>query len=417
MRILYIHQHFSTTKGASGTRSYEMAKSLVSKGHQVTVICGSSDRSRVDNLKKMPSGLYVGNCDGIKVIQIKIDYSNYNAFYSRVLKFVKFSALCVLILLREPYELLFATSTPLTVAFPGIISKIIYRKRPFVFEVRDLWPELPKALGVIKNPLALRLLELLEICSYRFADSCIGLSPGIVEGIKKRAPSNRKIEMIPNGCDTDLFKPVLKKFTSTKWESEPFTAVFSGAHGLANGLDSILDAAAELIERRRLDIRFILIGDGIEKPRLKRRKNQENLENCLFFDPVPKDKLPSVLQKCDVGLMVLKDCPSFYYGTSPNKFFDYIAMGLPVINNYPGWVNDLIVEHDCGNVVNPGDASSFANALETLADNPRDCKRMGSNARQLALNTFDRNLQSNLFINFLQDTFNDCRMHKNKKDL
>src|SRR5699024_5287399 len=210
-------------------------------------------------------------------------------------------------------------STPLTAGIPGIFTKWFKKdKKKFVFEVRDLWPELPKALGM-KNPFLLRGMSILEKLSYRKADACIGLSPGICEGIAKRAQFGKKITMIPNGADIDLFyKGDRVNLQLSGIKPTDVVAIFTGAHGIANGLDAVLNAAAVLKEKNREDIILAFIGDGKLKTELVARVKKENLTNCRFYDPVPKTELTKIMASADIGLMILKNVPAFYYGTSPN---------------------------------------------------------------------------------------------------
>jgi glycosyltransferase involved in cell wall biosynthesis len=220
-----------------------------------------------------------GIVDGIKVIEFDLPYSNYDGFLKRSLTFIRFALRSILIAVTEKCDLVFATSTPLTTGIPGIAARV-FRQKPFVFEVRDLWPELPKEMGVIRNPLVLGVMDLLEWLSYHCAKGCIGLSPGIVDGIKRRGIASENVIMIPNGCDLELFS--VKESSRTRKE---FKAIFTGAHGIANGLDAVLDAAEELKKRGRKDIRLLFIGDGRLKPALKERAVSEELDNCLFLDP------------------------------------------------------------------------------------------------------------------------------------
>ncbi len=402
MRVLYFHQHFTTPSAGGGIRSYEFAKALVQRGHSVTMVCGKTSKINLPPTSR--KGVFRGTIDGIDVVQLDLPYSNYDGFIKRAWTFVRFGWGCVRIALREKYDLIFATSTPLTAGIPGIIAKLCGKKVPFVFEVRDLWPELPKALG-LKNPILLGGMATLEWASYRTADACIGLSPGICEGIKRRSPANRKIAMIPNGCDLDLFNPKLReKLNIPGFTSGDFVAVFPGAHGIANGLPAVLDAAAELKKRARTDIKFLFVGDGKVKPELQARASRENLDNCIFLNPVSKYDLSKIIASAGVGLMVLKNVPAFYYGTSPNKFFDYIASGIPVLNNYPGWLADNIRQSKCGEIVPPDDPVAFADALEKLADNPERCKKCGENGRRLAEEHFSREKLASEFVDFLEKT-------------
>ena len=343
-----------------------------------------------------------GIIDGIDVIQINLPYSNCDGIAKRIWIFLKFAWRGTRIAMNEKYDLLFATSTPLTAGIPGIWMKWFARKkRKFVFEVRDLWPELPKALGM-KNPLLLWGMGLLEKLSYREADGCIGLSPGICDGIKQVVP-DKTVEMIPNGCDLDIFEPGNRKDLRLEGVLPIDTvAVFTGAHGIANGLEAVLDMALELKQRGRNDIKIAFIGNGRVKPDLVKRAEKEGLDNCLFFDPVPKTVLNKIVSSADIGLMVLKNVPAFYYGTSPNKFFDYIASGLPVVNNYPGWLSDMITENKCGVVVPPDNATAFAEGLIYLADHQEERGTMGANSRILAEKQFSRDQLADKFVDFLE---------------
>ncbi|ETR73177.1 MAG: hypothetical protein OMM_07108 [Candidatus Magnetoglobus multicellularis str. Araruama] len=150
---------------------------------------------------------------------------------------------------------------------------------------------------------------------------------------------------------------------------------------------------------------MIFIGDGKLKPELQKRAYEDNLDNCVFMDPIPKTQLIEKLKNADIGLMILDNIPAFYYGTSPNKFFDYIACGLPVINNYPGWLADLIHENRCGCAVPPDDPDALARALITLVDNPQRLKEMGQNSRKLAESRFDRELLANQWIQWVEKVY------------
>lgn len=396
MKILYLHQHFSTPKGASGTRSYEMAKRLVARGHQVTMVCGSFGAGHTGLKGEFVKGKRQGLVDGIQVIELQLPYSNHDSFLKRSLTFLKFSLLNVRIVLQQDFDLLFATSTPLTVAVPGILGKWLKRK-PFVFEVRDLWPELPKAMGVIKNPVILKLMDWLESLAYKSADACVGLSPGIVEGIKHKQP-NKKVAMVPNGCDLELFEPQVTENTNTG-----LTAVFTGTHGLANGLDILLDVAKELKARSETDIVIRLVGEGKCKPELQREAEKSGLLDILKFEPArPKHELQQLFHQADLGLMILANVPAFYYGTSPNKFFDYLSAGLPILNNYPGWLADMIQQHELGHAIAPDDASGFADALIYCRDHKQQLAESGRNARRLAEQNFGRDKLGLEFVEFLE---------------
>lgn len=404
MKVLYFHQHFKTPDGAGGTRSYELARRLIERGHAVTMVCGGGDAlSLPENCR---SEYRRGLIDGIDVIQFNLPYTNYDGLLKRTWTFLRFAWAGVRLALCEKYDVLFATSTPLTAGIPGIVMKLCRRKKPFVFEVRDLWPELPQALGV-KNPLLLGAMSVLEWLSYNMADACIGLAPGICRGIARRCKPGKMIVMIPNSCDLEIFKPGCRESLKLSGiRNDDFVAVFTGAHGVANGLDAVLNAATELKKRGRSDIILLFIGDGKMKPGLMERAQHKGLTNCRFLDPMPKVRLNTLLGAVDAGLMVLANVEAFYYGTSPNKYFDYIASGLPVVNNYPGWLADMIRQNECGIAVAPDNPAAFANALIELADHPERRKIMGRNARELAEREFNREYLGNQWVDLLESV---CR--------
>lgn len=407
MKILYFHQYFKTPDVAGGTRSYAMARHLTEEGHKVTMVCLISDNAISITRNEDKKGTQRGSVEGIDMIEFDLEYSNKLSFTQRTLVFIKYSLRCIGLIFTEDYDLVFATSTPLTAGIPGIIMKITGKRKPFIFEVRDLWPELPREMGIIKNRFVLWMMDILESLSYNRADACIALSPGISEGIKKKLKKQKPVHMIPNGCDLELFKPgKTRKCIIQGVDEGDLVAIFTGAHGYANGLDSALDAARELMKTGHAgNIKLVFIGDGILKEHLLKRKSNEGLDNCIFLDPVPKKKLGEFFNAADIGLMLLSNVPAFYYGTSPNKFFDYISTGLPVFNNYPGWVADMIIEGNCGLVVRPDDPQAFASGLIHLSNNKHLLEFMGLNARKMAEKDFDRQILAENFKCVLEDTF------------
>ena len=403
MRLLYFHQHFGTPQGSSGTRSYEFSRALIARGHQVTVICGAHKQSGLQLPYDAARDWYRGSVDGIDVISLPLAYSNKDSLFRRGWIFLRFALRSVRLALELDCDLVFATSTPITAVIPGLAAKW-FRGKPFVFEVRDLWPELPRALG-LRNPFILGGMSLLEFLGYRSADACVGLSPGIVEGIRSRSAASLPIAMIPNGCDLEVFHPSKRTRLSLPGIAPgDFVAGFTGAHGVANGLDALLDVAAELKRRGDQRVKLVFIGDGKEKERLALKAAEAGLTNCLFFPPVPKTELGAITASLDCGLMVLRDVPAFYHGTSPNKFFDYLAAGIPVVNNYPGWLAGMIQDNQCGVVVPPNNPVAFADALQRLAADPALRARQGVNARRLAESQFSREQLASGFAETLERT-------------
>jgi glycosyltransferase involved in cell wall biosynthesis len=271
-------------------------------------------------------------------------------------------------------------------------------------------------MGVLKNKWVIRLLELLEHRAYRDAHGLVALAPGIGAAIERHGIPSSRIALIPNACDLDLFHPVpaKQKDRIPGHRGSPFVAAFCGAHGKANGLEAVLDAARCLIDQGEREIELLFIGTGSEKEALIRRARDEGLDNCRFLDLQPKTQLAGWLPHVDVGLMILANVPAFYYGTSPNKFFDYIAAGLPVVVNYPGWLATLIVQHECGMVVPPGDPRAFAQALRELKENPTRVREMGIHSRTLAEQEFSRESLASRFVAFLEQTTTAVKGGKQK---
>ena len=400
MKILYLHQYFQTPKGISGIRSYTMAIALINSGHTVTIICGSLTKNGNTGLNKpFVNGKRRGIVDNIDVIEYDLRYKNHLNYFERTKIFLKFTLYSIGTVFREDFDIIFATSTPLTIGIPGIFARW-FKKKKFIFEVRDLWPELPQAMGIIKNPFILSLIKYLEWGVYYSANRLIALSPGILKGITKITYNSKKVDMIPNGSDLNLFS---RNFFSTRHKyvsQNDLMVIFTGAHGVANGLDAVLDAASVVKKRGYKKVKFVLIGDGALKIKLKIRAKQEKIDNIIFLDPMPKLELIGLMKDADLGLQILDNIPEFYYGTSPNKFFDYIAAGLPVLNNYPGWLADLIVKYECGFAIKPSDPEIFADKIIFALENPHKLKKMSFNALKLAKTEFD--------IEILKEKFVDC---------
>lgn len=378
-----------------------MARKLVEHGHAVTMVCGTYGGGKTGLTGDFARGRRRGMVDGIDVIELDLAYSNRDGFVKRAMIFASFALRSIGIALTERYDLVFATTTPLTAGIPGICARWL-RRKPFVFEVRDLWPELPRAMGVITNPVVLWAMSVLEWASYRSATRCVGLSPGIVDGIARRGVPRERIALIPNGCDLGIFGQEGEPWRPEGVGADDLLAVFAGTQGIANGLDAVLDAAAQLKRRGRADIKLLLIGQGGLHDKLQTRVRDEGLDNVIFHAPVAKARLAGLMQATDVGMQVLANVPAFYYGTSPNKFFDYLAAGLPVLNNYPGWLADMIREHQCGFAVPPDDPAAFADALEAAAANRQELRAMGARGLELARARFDRALLSVQFVEWLE---------------
>jgi len=386
-----------------GIRSYQMSKALLRENHQVVMVCGSYIGGHTGLKCEFQNGVRRGFIEDLEIIEFDISYSNSDNFLKRFRKFFLFAYRSVKVVFKENYDLIFATSTPLTAGIPGIFGRWL-RQKTFVFEVRDLWPELPKAMGVITNPIILTVMSLLEWASYKSAHRLVGLSPGICEGVISRGIPKSQVSLVPNGCDLEIFdNDSISSAEMPEISDQDFLAVFTGTHGQANGLDAVLDAASKLKELGEEEIKILLIGAGKLKTDLQYRAKSECFDNVVFKDPVPKDELAKILKRADLGMQILANVPSFYYGTSPNKFFDYLSAGLPVLNNYPGWLAELILKHKCGYAIEPDNPDLFARTLIDAKNNRLKLKMMGENAKDLAKNSFDRSSLSSEWVDWVTE--------------
>ncbi len=388
MHILYLHQYFTTPEKGGGTRSYEFARRLVARGYRVTMVTGNN-RLQVDF---SPGQKWTElEIEGIRVIVIPVGYSNYMSAKERVRSFLRYAWLAVRAGWRvcNP-DLVFATSTPLTVGIPGLVLRLRHRV-PLIFEVRDLWPEAPVQMGVFRNKFLVWGLRVLERMIYRGARHVVALSPGMVDGVARQGVAREKITMIPNSSDTEIFQPgESREGFLQKWGLQgKFVVAYGGAMGEANGLDLIVEAAERLQEMGREDIVFALAGDGKARPFVEEEVKRRQLENVVLMGPQDKYTVAHLYRAAGAALVLFKHLPVLQTN-SPNKFFDALAAGVPVVANMEGWVHRLLEEEEAGVPIPPADAGALVEAVMALCQEPERRERMAKNARRLAETQFDR---------------------------
>ncbi|RMI27240.1 glycosyltransferase WbuB [Pseudoroseomonas wenyumeiae] len=398
MRILYLHQHYSGPAGATATRSHAMARALLAAGHQVTIACGQYAGAVTGLDGAMRQGRREGVVQGIRLVEFAIPCGNHQGFSGRTLAFGRFAAAAARLALAEPWDLVIASSTPLTVVVPALLARRL-RGTPFVYEIRDPWPELPRAMGAAP-PLALAAMEPLASAACRQAAGVVALSEGMAETALARGADPARVAVVPNGCDLDLFGPQVAPWRPEGVAPWEVLAVYAGAHGRANGLDQLLDAAEILQFRGEHRIRLLLVGEGGEKPRLRQAAAERGLNNLSFLDSLPKRRLAALLSGAQVGLQCLAPVPEFAEWTAPNKLMDYLAAGLPVVANLPGRAARLLAggPQACGLPTPPGDAAALADALVWMADNPHRRAEMGLAGRAQAVRRWDRRLLAGDFV-------------------
>ena len=396
MKIVYLHQYYRTPSnlGSAGMRSYEFAKRLAARGHVVDVVT-----SRMDS---ETSGWEVTEEAGVSVHWISVPYSNAMSSLQRIGSFLKFAVLSAFrsVQLAKDADVIIATSTPLTIAIPAVIASWV-RRVPLVFEVRDLWPDAAIQTGFLKGTVPIWLARQLERFAYANAARIIALSPGMEAGVVSISEKHAGlVTMIPNCSDLDRFGGVSVPFEIEAMNSfqGKFVCSYFGTLGYANDLGFMVEVAKKLRDARADDVLIYLVGQGRDREMLEQAITENELTNLVVDGPYPPALAPEIADRSDVCLTLFRDLPVLHT-CSPNKFFDSLAAGKPVVTNMIGWIAGLVSDHECGYAVQPGDAAGFAARLIELKDNPDLVASMGQNARALAEAEFSRDA---MFVKFEQ---------------
>lgn len=389
IHILYYHQYFNTPDMGGSTRSYEIAKRLIKMGFDVSVVTTNRD---VKSKRKT----YQEEIEGIKVYWLNIPYSNQMGFLKRILSFLKYAIKSAVIGVRINPDLVFASSTPLTVALPSLYCS--KRKRiPMIFEVRDLWPNVPIAMGIIKNRVIKYLAEYLEKIAYINSAHIIALSPDMKSFIVELGIQENKITVIPNAADISLFqekKDNIISFRSTLNINEKDVVIlYAGTFGNVNGCEYIIRLAERL--QHNTEIKFLLVGEGKEKEQIIQiAKEMKLLNNNLFIlPPVKKKEIPSFFRHSDLIISTIINIQALE-ANSANKVFDGLAAGRAVLINHGGWISKFLESANAGLQLswNIDDAAA---QLNELANNKELISQMGLNALKLAETQFNRDNLTN----------------------
>jgi glycosyltransferase involved in cell wall biosynthesis len=388
MRVVYIHQYYCNLGMAGGTRSFELARRLVSRGHRVDVITTETSDSR-----RTASWRHTRD-DGIDVHWFPVPYSNSMSYARRMRSFAEFAVVATAKAASMRSDVVLATSTPLTVAIPGVIASRL-RRVPFVFEVRDLWPACPIEMGALRNPVAKRLAEALELIAYRSAEQIVALSPGMAAGVKDRyAPARTTV--IPNASDLGLFAvgdDAARRFRADHdWLQDRPLVVYTGATGAANGVGYLVRLAAQ-VRGLDSDVRFLIVGRGKEWHQVRQLAAEHGvLDTTLRMWPeVPKSQVPVVLAAATLATSLFLPLPCLSHN-SANKFFDALAAGRPIAINYGGWASDLLRRSGAGLVLDPYEIRSAAESVVAHLRDPDWLTCAGSAARRLAVEEFSRDM-------------------------
>lgn len=388
MKILYIHQYFVTPAQGGATRSYHLAKGLVQAGVEVDMI--TSHNKAYYDLKII---------EGIRVHFLPVSYEQDFGTYKRMSAFYNFVRKAKTLIGKLPRpDLLYISSTPLSTGLIGLWAKRTMAV-PFIFEVRDLWPEAPIQVGTIANPILKKLLYRLEKNIYNQALKIVALSPGIANAIRATTPQ-ADLHLLPNFADTDLFQPRLKnqQLLQKFGLRDTFTIVYTGAIGQVNAVAELLQIS-KLAQDKGRAYQFVVMGKGSHLDKLLKEANTLQLKNFFYIPFGNKEKVNDLLACSDMAFISFDHLPVLKTN-SPNKFFDAIAAGKSILVNHQGWVNDLVKTNKLGLRYKAHKPIMSFEALEILIHDKELQKRMQKNARSLAENHFSKDLaiQHLLFI-------------------
>ena len=389
MHVLYLHQHFVGPQQAGATRSFEMARRLVVRGHRVTMLGSVRERGSGSVRREQ--------LEGIELHRATVPYDNAMGPRARVQAFARYGQWACRELMRHRPDVVFATSTPLTVAIPGLWGRLWHRV-PMVFEVRDLWPELPIAVGALRSPWTRGAARALAWAAYRGAAEVVALSPGMAEGVAGWGVPSERITMIPNGCDCEAFavEPSLAAADrARRWPDlspdDPLV-MYAGTLGWMNDVGWLVDVAAAMVGTDPR-VGFAIVGEGAQRAEIAARVERAGLAATVRLHPaVPKCEVPALLAGATVMTSLFRDLPQMAHN-SANKLFDGLAAGRPVAINYGGWQAPLLRKSGAGLVL-PRSPAAAAQQLQAFVRDPARVVAAGTAARTLARERFDRDDQA-----------------------
>jgi glycosyltransferase involved in cell wall biosynthesis len=397
--IVYLHQYFNTPEMAGGTRSYELARRMVDAGHEVHMV--TSFREPIQRDKSWFETVEAG----VQVHWYPVRYSNEMSYPQRIAAFISFALAARQKAIDLEGDVIFATSTPLTIALPAVPAA---RKKeiPMVFEVRDLWPEMPIAVGALKNPIWRFAARKLERWAYKNAAAVVALSPGMKDGVLRAGYPRKRVAVIPNGSDNWEFKPNIEAGSQFRlardWLGNRPLLVYAGTFGKINGVDYMVDLAEELLARHS-NIRILLVGDGAERASvIEKAKKAGVFEENLFFEKtIPKKEVPALLNAATIASNLVTDLPEAR-ANSANKFFDALAARKPVFLNHGGWMHDLVSAQGCGLAMWRCPIKEVAAVLDEKINDEAWLRSAGAEAGMLASEVFDRDKLADQLIAVLE---------------
>jgi glycosyltransferase involved in cell wall biosynthesis len=402
MHVLLIHQGFASPSEPGGTRHFELARRAVEQGHQFTVVASDFSYFMGKRPARSLNMTSEETVEGISVIRAYTYPTLHGGFFGQLLSFISFAISSFIAAVRvTKVDLVMGTSPPIFQAVSAWLVSAL-RRRPLLLEIRDLWPEFIIDMGKLKNPLAIRVSRWLELFLYRRASHLLVNSPAYVDYLIEKGVPSAKITLIANGVDPAMFDPsadgagVRRQFDL----NGKFVVMYAGAMGPANDLDMLLDAAAELREDSRFF--FLLVGDGKLRKHLQARAETLHLKNLSFAGSQPKQEMRYFLASADICVAILQNIRMFQM-TYPNKVFDYMAAGRPVLLAIDGVIREVVEAAQAGIYVPPGDPKALVDALRYLADHPQERRDMCRRGRLYVEEKFNRAKQSGQFITLLEE--------------
>jgi len=390
MKVLLVNQAFVSPNEPGHTRHFELARHLQHAGHQLIIIGSDLNYQTGQKILKHRGLSAWQEVEGIQILRASILPALHHSYFMRVLSFISFmfSSMVASFKVKEA-DLVMATTPPLFQALATWFIAAI-RRKPFLLEVRDLWPEFAIGMGVIKSQLLINLSRWLE--SFLYARACIILvnSPAYVDYMLKRGVPPDKVRYIPYGTDTRMFNPSTPSgdLLQRLHLAGKFVALYAGALGAANDIPTLLQAAKLL--QGKPEFRLVLLGDGKERSNLEDEARRMEISNVIFAGAIPKSAMPAAIASADVCLAILQDIPMFRT-TYPNKVFDYMASGKPTVLAIDGVIRQLVEDAHGGIAVPPGDPAALAQCLSQLMEDPTSLQQMGRNAREYICRHMNRN--------------------------
>lgn len=394
MKIVYFYQYFSTPKGAWGTRVYEFCKNWVDAGHDVTVVSSIYSKSDLTASKFVENQMF----DGIKVKVLNIRIDNKQSKKKRIWTWIQFMLMCSWYALKLRADVFISSSGPITVGVPGLVAKKLRRKK-FVFEVRDLWPQTAIEMGQLNSERLKKYAYKLEKSLYKNADLIIALSPGMVAEIQNKMPVKRIVD-VTNAANIPLFATP-SSFDIGEWKEKTY-GIYTGNIGAVNNSEWLLEAARILKEKGREDIGFLLIGDGQMKEELKARAKEYGLHNFTIMDLMSKINMVAYLQNALVSCVPLKNTPVLNT-SSPNKFFESLVAGVPVVQNTTGWMKEYLEKNEVGYTLDANNSEALANLMIDLANNRAVVREMSVRAREVGVKDFDKDYLSMKMLKSMEE--------------